>query len=449
MLSVSDGTNADVTDQVTITILDVPVNNPPTVDAGQDQAVSEGGTVTLNGTASDQDGDQITYSWSHDSALPITISTATARSTTFIAPAVDSDTAVTFVLSVSDGTNADVTDQVTITILDVPVNNPPTVDAGQDQAVSEGDTVTLNGTASDQDGDQITYSWSHDSALPITISDAAARSTTFIAPAVDSDTAVTFVLSVSDGTNADVTDQVTITILDVPVNNPPTVDAGQDQAVSEGGTVTLNGTGSDQDGDQITYSWSHDSALPITISDAAARSTTFIAPAVDSDTAVTFVLSVSDGTNADVTDQVTITILDVPVNNPPTVDAGQDQAVSEGDTVTLNGTASDQDGDQITYSWSHDSALPITISDAAARSTTFIAPAVDSDTAVTFVLSVSDGTNADVTDQVTITILDVPVNNPPTVDAGQDQAVSEGGTVTLNGTGSDPERRPDHLLVEP
>ena len=437
VLSVSDGTNADVTDQVTITILDVPVNNPPTVDAGQDQAVSEGDTVTLNGTASDQDGDQITYSWSHDSALPITISTATARSTTFIAPTVDSDTAVTFVLSVSDGTNADVTDQVTITILDVPVNNPPTVDAGQDQAVSEGDTVTLNGTASDQDGDQITYSWSHDSALPITISTATARSTTFIAPAVDSDTAVTFVLSVSDGTNADVTDQVTITILDVPVNNPPTVDAGQDQAVSEGDTVTLNGTASDQDGDQITYSWSHDSALPITISTATARSTTFIAPTVDSDTAVTFVLSVSDGTNADVTDQVTITILDVPVNNPPTVDAGQDQAVSEGDTVTLNGTASDQDGDQITYSWSHDSALPITISTATARSTTFIAPAVDSDTAVTFVLSVSDGTNADVTDQVTITILDVPVNNPPTVDAGQDQAVREGDTVTLNGTASD------------
>ncbi len=214
------------------------INTPPTVDAGQDQAVSEGGTVTLNGTGSDPDGDQITYSWSHDSALPITISNATAQSTTFIAPTVDSDTAVTFVLSVSDGTNADVTDQVTITILDVPVNNPPTVDAGQDQAVSEGGTVTLNGTGSDPDGDQITYSWSHDSALPITISNATAQSTTFIAPTVDSDTAVTFVLSVSDGTNADVTDQVTITILDVPVNNPPTVDAGQDQAVSEGGTVT-------------------------------------------------------------------------------------------------------------------------------------------------------------------------------------------------------------------
>ena len=193
-------------------------NNPPTVDAGQDQAVSEGDTVTLNGTASDQDGDQITYSWSHDSALPITISTATARSTTFIAPAVDSDTAVTFVLSVSDGTNADVTDQVTITILDVPVNNPPTVDAGQDQAVSEGDTVTLNGTASDQDGDQITYSWSHDSTLDIILNNSTSPSATFTAPQVISNTTFTFTLTASDGSAAG-SDMVSITILDVLADN--------------------------------------------------------------------------------------------------------------------------------------------------------------------------------------------------------------------------------------
>ena len=443
VLSVSDGTNTDVTDQVAITIQDVPTNIPPTVDAGQDQVVDEGDAVTLNGTASDLEGDQLTYLWSHDSVLPITVSNATSQLTTFTAPAVDSDVTVTFVLSVSDGTNTDVTDQVAITIQDVPTNIPPTVDAGQDQVVDEGDAVTLNGTASDLEGDQLTYLWSHDSVLPITVSNATSQLTTFTAPAVDSDVTVTFVLSVSDGTNTDVTDQVTITIQDVPTNNPPTVDAGQDQTVNEGDAVTLNGTASDHEGDHLTYLWSHDSVLPITVSNATSQLTTFTAPAVDSDVTVTFVLSVSDGTNTDVTDQVTITIQDVPTNNPPTVDAGQDQVVDEGDAVTLNGTASDLEGDQLTYLWSHDSVLPITVSNATSQLTTFTAPAVDSDVTVTFVLSVSDGTNTDVTDQVTITIQDVPTNNPPTVDAGQDQTVNEGDAVTLNGTASDHEG--DHL----
>ena len=98
-------------------------NGPPTVDAGQDRTVNEGDAVTLNGTVSDHEGDHLTYLWSHDSVLPITVSNATSQLTTFTAPAVDSDTTVIFVLSVSDDINTAVTDQVTITIQDVPANN--------------------------------------------------------------------------------------------------------------------------------------------------------------------------------------------------------------------------------------------------------------------------------------------------------------------------------------
>ena len=416
VLSVSDDINTAVTDQVTITIQNVPANEAPTVDAGQDRTVNEGDAVTLNGTASDHEGDHLTYLWSHDSALSITVSNATSPLTTFTAPAVDSDATVIFVLSVSDDINTAVTDQVTITIQNVPANEAPTVDAGQDRTVNEGDAVTLNGTASDHEGDHLTYLWSHDSALSITVSNATSPLTTFTAPAVDSDATVIFVLSVSDDINTAVTDQVTITIQNVPANEAPTVDAGQDRTVNEGDAVTLNGTASDHEGDHLTYLWSHDSALSITVSNATSPLTTFTAPAVDSDATVIFVLSVSDDINTAVTDQVTITIQNVPANEAPTVDAGQDRTVNEGDAVTLNGTASDTEGGQLTYLWSHDSALPITVSNATSQLTTFTAPAVGSDVTVTFVLSVSDGTNTDVTDQVAITIQDVPTNNPPTVD---------------------------------
>ena len=397
--------------KVEISVGAAQANNPPTVDAGQDQTVDEGDAVTLSGTASDPEGDHLTYLWSHDSALSITVSNTTSQLTTFTAPAVNSDVTVTFVLSVSDGTNTDVTDQVTITIQDVPANNPPTVDAGQDQTVDEGDAVTLSGTASDPEGDHLTYLWSHDSALPITVSNATSQLTTFTAPAVNSDVTVTFVLSVSDGTNTDVTDQVTITIQDVPINNPPTVDAGQDQTVDEGDAVTLSGTASDPEGDHLTYLWSHDSALSITVSNATSQLTTFTAPAVDSDATVTFVLSVSDGTNTDVTDHVTVTIQDVPANNPPTVDAGQDRAVNEGDTLTLNGTASDADGDALTYLWSHDSDLEIILDNPSSVSVSFTVPQVTSNATITFTMTVTDKHNSTGSDAVVISILDIPADD--------------------------------------
>ena len=64
-------------------------------------------------------------------------------------------------------------------------------------------------------------------------------------------------------------------------------------------------------------------------------------------------------------------------NSPPVVQAGDDQTVGEGDTVTLSGSVT-PDGDPITYAWSQTNpdAPPITFANASASSTTFVAPAV-------------------------------------------------------------------------
>ena len=414
-LTVDDGTTT-ATDSFEVTVTDIQIlNSPPVADAGSDQTALEGQTVMLNGTATDADGDSLTYLWSHNSSLAIQLANSTSPSTTFTVPAVDADTAVTFTLTVDDGIGIS-SDQVTITI---DHNDLPTVKAGADQTVQEGQTVMLNGTAADNDGDQLTYRWSHDSTLPIVFANDASLSTTFAAPAVDADTEITFTLTVDDGIGIS-SDQVTITI---DHNDLPTVKAGADQTVQEGQTVMLNGTAADNDGDQLTYRWSHDSTLPIVFANDASLSTTFAA-AVDADTEITFTLTVDDGIGIS-SDQVTITI---DHNDLPT-----DQTVQEGQTVMLNGTAADNDGDQLTYRWSHDSTLPIVFANDASLSTTFAAPAVDADTEITFTLTVDDGIGIS-SDQVTITI---DHNDLPTVKAGADQTVQEGQTVMLNGTAAD------------
>ena len=398
----------------------------PPVDAGRDQTVREGATVTLSGTAADPENAPFTYQWTHDSSLSIGLADDTVLSTTFVAPAVTADTTVTFTLTASDGTTS-TSDTVSVTIAD---NRPPTADAGQDQTVREGATVTLSGTASDFENDPLTYQWTHDSSLSIGLADDAALSTSFTAPPVTADTTFTFTLTVSDGTKS-ASDTVSVTIAD---NNPPTADAGQDQTVREGATVTLSGTASDPENDPLAYRWTHDSSLSIGLADDTAFSTSFTAPPVTADTTVTFTLAVSDGI-ASASDTVSVTIAD---NNPPTADAGQDQTVREGATVTLSGTASDPENDPLAYRWTHDSSLSIGLADDTAFSTSFTAPPVTADTTVTFTLAVSDGI-ASAADTVSVTISD---NNPPTVDAGQDRTVDKGATVTLSGTASDPDNDP-------
>ena len=383
------------------------VSPPITVDAGVDQSVNEGSTVTLRGTASHPDGSLLTYEWSVASrGLPgVTLAAGPDLYTaTFAAPKVPSDTPYIFRLTVSDGTNS-VSDTVVVTVLDVPGgNSPPAVNAGSDQTASEGSTVTLSGTARDSDGgDIITYLWSQASPADpvVAIADPASRSTTFAAPKVSSDTAFVFRLTVSDGQSS-AYDAVTVTILDSSQqpNGPPTVDAGPDQAASEGASITLSGSATDPDGDALTYRWSQvpPADPPVILAGTDSRTATFAAPQVSSDTVFTFMLEVSDGT-ATASDYVRVTVRSgaASANSPPAVDAGSWQAVSEGFTVSLSGSATDPDGDTLTYLWSHidppRSGLPaISFSDPTSPSTTFVAPEVARDEVFTIRLTVSDGT---------------------------------------------------------
>ena len=322
-LTVNDGT-VEVSDTLQVTITDSP-NSPPEVGAGDDQEVVEGATVSLSGTATDDDPeDTLTYSWTHDDTLAITITGSDSLSASFMAPDVAANTTITVTLTVNDGT-VDVTDTLQVTITDSP-NSPPEVGAGDDQEVVEGATVSLSGTATDDDPeDTLTYSWTHDDTLAITITGSDSLSASFMAPDVAANTTITVTLTVNDGT-VDVTDTLQVTITDSP-NTPPTVDAGPAQAVNEGAPVTLTGTATDHDqADTLTYSWSQTSPTnpALTLSSPTSLTTTFTAPPVTADTAFTFTLSVTDGTDTS-TDTVTVT-----------VEARSDKAGSRSKTWTVD-----------------------------------------------------------------------------------------------------------------
>jgi PKD repeat protein len=90
-------------------------NIQPIADAGANQTVNEGETVTLDGSNSyDPDGDPLTYRWTVPDE--ITLSSSTAAQPTFIAPEVLKDTVFIITLEVFDGTNYSVSDQVEILI---------------------------------------------------------------------------------------------------------------------------------------------------------------------------------------------------------------------------------------------------------------------------------------------------------------------------------------------
>jgi choice-of-anchor B domain-containing protein len=79
------------------------INATPNAVAGNNQTVSSGSSVTLDGGSSnDPDGDLLTYAWTQTLGPAVTLSGANTSSASFSAPSVSSDTLLRFSLAVTD-----------------------------------------------------------------------------------------------------------------------------------------------------------------------------------------------------------------------------------------------------------------------------------------------------------------------------------------------------------
>jgi len=423
-LAVSDGVNTSV-DTVKIDVRCK--NDAPTASAGPDQAVNENDLVTLRGSGVDPEGQPLTFTWGQVAGASVTLSDVHSVAPTFTAPEGLTNTALTFRLAVSDGSNTNV-DEVTIEI--ARDNDPPTSFAGPDQTVNENDLVTLVGSGVDPEGQALSYAWTQTAGPEVALSNAHASTTTFTAPEGLTNTSVTFQLAVSDGTNTTV-DAVTIGILRD--NDPPSASAGPDQTVNENDVVTLAGSGVDPEGQALSFTWTQTAGPPVILSDAHASAPVFTAPEGLTHTSVTLQVAVSDGTNT--TDDAVMIDINCD-NDPPITSAGPDQVVHENDVVKLAGSAVDPEGQPLKYLWTQKNGPPLALSDFHACAPTFTAPEGLKIWRVTFEFEASDGTN---TSADTVTIEIRRINDPPSASAGPDQTVNENEVVTLIGSGADPE----------
>ena len=289
----------------------------PSINAGPDQTVLEGSTVTLNGTASDPDGNTLTYSWSHDSALAIEFANSTAHSTTFTAPWVGSNSTVTLTLTADDGTGS-ASDSMSVTIVNAA--QPPRNIGGISLSSTESGVIEAVWDAPGEAPIDYRISWAKTGEPFRTWTDMTGNAfptgASHTIPNLEEGEEYKVKVRARYGGSAGPwSDTSTVTVAgtapDQPANNPPVADAGDSQTVQEGSTVALNGTASDPDGDTLTYLWSHDSAMNITFSDPSSLAASFAAPQVDSNTTIAITLAVSDG-NITTSDSVDVTVTDVP-----------------------------------------------------------------------------------------------------------------------------------------
>jgi RHS repeat-associated protein len=307
-------------------------NRAPVVGAGPDLSTAlPAAAVTLNGTVTDDglpETGTLSAEWS-EIAGPGTVTFADPSAATTTATFAAAGTYV-LRLAASDG-DLWASDEVTVNV--EAANTPPLVDAGPDQTITlPEDQVAIAGTVTDDGlptGGTLALSWT---ALagpgPVTFGDASAASTNaqFVA-----DGTYVLRLTASDSQLAAYDD---VTVVVVPANQPPVVNAGPDQAIlPPADTVTLQGLVADdgQPAGTLLSAWSVVTGpAQVSFGDAASAVTTatFAAPGV-----YELRLSASD-TELTGTDEVTVVVASSALP-PDLVVASVDATALEVDPRTL------------------------------------------------------------------------------------------------------------------
>ena len=175
-------------------------NQPPVISSLTASAgwVSPSDSCQVECVASDPDGDELSYTWSAYGDI-----SGEGSTVTWTAPAAPGD--YTIAVKVTDGKGGEATTQLTIGVV---VNRPPVIDslASEYEQVRKAMASAIECTASDPDGDELSYVWSA-SGGNITGEGSAV---TWVAPNTFGDYTIT--VTVTDGKGGQATASIDITV---------------------------------------------------------------------------------------------------------------------------------------------------------------------------------------------------------------------------------------------
>jgi PKD repeat protein len=252
--AVDNNSPTAATSTATTAITIANLNRNPAITAPATASGTEGTAVSITGSASDPDADNVTLSQTNNAPFLTGPASAGPSLTPSITlggtPSSTQSGSYTVNWSAADATTGTAAATTALTIADLTANNPPTLDQPTAMTVNEGDTATQQLTGSDPDNDPLTFSKVGTTPFFMSVS---ASGLVTLSPGFTDAGSFTGNVQVSDGAATD-GKSFAITVIDV--NRCPTANPGGPYTGVINVPVSLNGGGSsDPDGDALTYNW--------------------------------------------------------------------------------------------------------------------------------------------------------------------------------------------------
>ncbi|HEU4552852.1 MAG TPA: Ig-like domain-containing protein, partial [Chitinophaga sp.] len=420
VINISDngntGTGGPLKDTWHLTLNITAVNDAPT-GTGDSKITPEDAPVSGAVTGTDIDGDALTYAKVTDPAHGSVV--VGADGTYTYTPEANYHGPDNFDITISDGNGG--TAMVTVNITVTPVNDAPT-GTGDNKTTPEDTPVSGAVTGTDIDGDALTYAKATDPAHGAVVVGADGAYT--YTPEANYHGADNFDITISDGNGGTATVTVNITV--TPVNDAPT-GTGDSKTTMEDTPVSGSVSGTDIDGDVLTYAKSTDPTHGSVV--VGSDGTYTYTPEANYHGPDNFDITINDGNGGAATVTVNITV--TPVNDAPT-GTGDSKTTLEDTPVSGAVTGTDIDGDVLAYTKATDPGHGSVVVDADGTYT--YTPEANYHGADNFDITISDGNGGTATVTVNITVS--PVNDAPT-GTGDSQTTPEDTPVSGAVTGTD------------
>ncbi|MCT2533683.1 Ig-like domain-containing protein [SAR92 clade bacterium H231] len=330
-ISVSDGVEV-VIKEVIVEISNVN-DVAPVIGSSASFSAAENQTGVGSVSASDAEGDALTYSIS-GSELVISASGVLSFAS---APDYETKSSYSATVTVNDGVNS-ATQEVTVAVTNVN-DVAPVIGSSASFSAAENQTGVGSVSASDAEGDALTYSISG-SELVISASGVLSFAS---APDYETKSSYSATVTVNDGVNS-ATQEVTVAVTNV--NEAPVISSSSSFSAAENQTGVGSVSASDAEGDALTYSVSG-SELVISSSGVLSFAS---APNYETKSSYSATVTVNDGVN-EISQGVSVSVSDVndpPIATPASYYLNLLPQLQTAGTISLAGT--DEDGDPLTYS---------------------------------------------------------------------------------------------------
>lgn len=331
-----------------------PANSAPAISGSPGTTIQAGTAYSFKASASDPDGDSLTWSVS---GKPAWASFSTSDGTLSGTPA-DSNvgTSGDIIVTVDDGKGGTaslaafrITVNARPSTTPTPGNTAPTISGAPAASVTAGSAYSFQPSAADANGDKLSFSISNKPSWASFSTSNGRLSGTPASSNVGTTSGI--VISVNDGKGGNASLPAFLIRVEAPANRAPTISGSPVTSVQAGSAYSFQPTASDADGNTLSFSivnkpsWASFSTSNGRLSGTPASSNVGTTSGI--------VISVSDGKGGSASlPAFSLSVTSAP-NRAPTISGTPTTSVTAGTAYNFRPTAADADNDALTFSISN------------------------------------------------------------------------------------------------